>query len=185
MKYRLVVSLLVYLILYTLSLTAAFLLRFDLEIDARKSAAALYESLPLVLLVKATIFTVFSSEWQRRHRYTTLNDIASIVTTATFSSIILDAAYLIGLVDHKPDAICDRDRLDADDSRDGGLLRATIRFWRRKFPVSSGRSHVKLRAVVYGADSKSIAILRALQSVKSEYKVVALSWICRATRPSR
>ena len=93
MKYRLIATLPLYLALYALSLTAAFLLRFDLEIDADVTHRLL-DSLPLALCAKGVMF-IATREWRRRHRYTTMNDIVSIVATA---------------------AVSDRDRLAADDS---------------------------------------------------------------------
>ena len=170
MKYRLIVTLPVYLALYTVSLALAFLLRFDLEIHA-EVAKRLLESLPWVLLVKASVFT-FTREWRRRHRYTTLNDIASIVATATFSSLTLGAAYAAGFVDD----ILPRSVIAIDwvlTILATALLRATVRFglesreYRRTQPQ-------KMRALVFGADAKSIAILRALQSARADFKVVAL-----------
>jgi FlaA1/EpsC-like NDP-sugar epimerase len=170
MKYRLIATLPVYLALYTLSLTAAFVLRFDLEIDAEVTRR-LTESLPLVLLVKASIFTV-TREWRRRHRYTTMNDVASIVSTASLSSAILLTIHLSeGFGNNLPRSVIAIDWLLTILAT--GLLRATVR-------VALESAHYqrtqpkKLRALVFGADSKSIAILRALQSAKSEYKVVAL-----------
>ncbi len=170
MKYRFVLSSLVYLVLYSISLTVAFLLRYDLEIDADVSNR-LVESLPLLLLIKITVFTTFR-DWQRRHRYTTLNDIGAIAATATLSSLIMAAAHLSGMLEHSlPRSVIAIDWMLTILAT--CLLRAAIRCgvessqYRRSQPR-------KLRAIVYGADPKSIAILRALQSVKSEYKVVAL-----------
>ena len=170
MNFRLVASLLVYSILYTLALTMAFLLRFDFEISA-DSLSRFVESLPLVLLVKVTVFTVLQ-EWQRRHRYTSINDIACFVTTATISSAILLASYIAGLMEHSlPRSVIAIDW--ALTILATGLFRASIRFGVEA--TQSRRSQPqKLRAIVYGADTKSIAILRALQSGKSEYKVVSL-----------
>lgn len=170
MKYRLVVTLPVYLVLYTVSLVVAFLLRFDLEIHAEVTKR-LVQSLPWVLLVKASVFT-FTREWRRRHRYTTLNDIASIVSTATFSSMILGFGYAAGLIDDAlPRSVIAIDWVLTVLAT--ALLRAAVRFglesreYRRAQPD-------KIRALVFGADSQSIAILRALQSTKSEFKVMAL-----------
>ena len=170
MKYRLIATLPVYLALYTLSLTAAFVLRFDMEIGAEVSRR-LIESLPVVLLVKASIFTA-TREWRRRHRYTTMNDVASIVSTASLSSAILLTIHLSeGFGNNLPRSVIAIDWLLTILAT--GLLRATVRT-----ALESAHYHrtqpKKLRALVFGADSKSIAILRALQSAKSEYKVVAL-----------
>ncbi len=171
MKYRLFVTLPVYLVLYSASLTVAFLLRFDLEIHA-EVARRLIESLPLVLLVKSLIFTV-TREWRRRHRYTTLNDIGSIIMTATTSSLILGCAYLAGFLDNTlPRSVIAIDWVLTILAT--SLLRTAVRFglessqYRRSQPK-------QLRTLIFGADPKSIAILRALQSAKSEYKVVAIA----------
>src|SRR4051812_31029843 len=98
MKYRLIATLPVYIVLYSASLTLAFLLRFDLELNA-EAAGRLLESLPWVLAIKASVFTL-TREWRRRHRYTTLNDIASIVATASFSTMLLSFGYAAGLLEH-------------------------------------------------------------------------------------
>ena len=170
MKYRLFTTLPVYLALYALSLTAAFVLRFDLEIDA-DVAGRLMESLPLALLVKASIFTV-TREWRRRHRYTTMNDVASIVSTASLSSVILLAIHLSkGFGNNLPRSVIAIDWLLTILAT--GLLRATVRMALESAHYQRTQPK-KLRALVFGADTKSIAILRALQSAKSEYKVVAL-----------
>ena len=55
MKYRLIATLPLYLALYAFSMMAAFLLRFDLELHADVTNR-LIETLPLALLVKASIF---------------------------------------------------------------------------------------------------------------------------------
>ena len=170
MKYRLIATLPVYLALYTVSLTLAFLLRFDLEINAEVTSRLL-ESLPWVLIVKGSVFT-FTREWRRRHRYTTLNDIASIVSTASLSSILLGAAYMFGFLEHiLPRSVIAIDWVLTISAT--ALLRAAVRFGLER-TVYSGTQPQKLRALIFGADSKSIAILRALQSSKSEYKVMAL-----------
>ena len=170
MKYRLFTTLPVYLALYTLSLTAAFVLRFDLEIDADVTGR-LMESLPLALLIKASIFTV-TREWRRRHRYTTMNDVASIVSTASLSSAILLAIHLSkGFGNNLPRSVIAIDWLLTILAT--GLLRATVRMALESAHYQRTRPK-KLRALVFGVDAKSIAILRALQSAKSEYKVVAL-----------
>jgi len=170
MKYRLIATLPVYLALYTVALTAAFLLRFDLDIHA-EITRRLLESLPLVLLVKATIFTV-TREWRRRHRYTTMNDIASIVSSATISTLILSGGYVAGLMDNS----LSRSVIAIDwvlTILATALLRTAVRFGLES--AHYGRSQPQaLRAIIFGADDESIAILRALQSSKSQYKVVAL-----------
>lgn len=171
MKYRLVATLPVYLLLYTVSLTVAFLLRFDLEIN-QDVVGRLRESLPLILLLKATIFTL-TREWRRRHRYTTLNDIASIVSTATLSSLILAAGYAFGLLEHSlPRSVIAIDWVLTILAT--AMLRAMVRFGLESAEYRSTKPQ-QLRAVIFGADSKSIAILRALQSSKSEYKILALA----------
>jgi FlaA1/EpsC-like NDP-sugar epimerase len=170
MKYRLIATLPVYLALYTVSLTIAFLLRFDLEIHAEVTRR-LTESLPLVLVVKAAIFTA-TREWRRRHRYTTMNDIASIVMTASLSSTILVVAHLGGLLDTTlPRSVIAIDWILTVLAT--GMLRTAVRFGLENARNPRSRQQ-QLRTLVFGSDSKSIAILRALQSAKSEYKVVAL-----------
>ena len=169
MKYRLIATLPLYLALYAFSMMAAFLLRFDLELHADVTNR-LIETLPLALLVKASIFTA-TREWRRRHRYTTMTDVASIVMTASFSSAFLLALHVAGILDSLPRSVIAIDWLLTIATT--SLLRATVRVmlegshYGRKQPA-------RLRTLVFGADSKSIAILRGLQSAKSEYKVVAL-----------
>lgn len=170
MKYRLVATLPIYLALYTLSLAAAFLLRFDLEFQA-DVANRLLESLPVVLIVKASVFTA-TREWRRRHRYTTMNDVVSIVATASLSSAILLTAHLTELIGTSlPRSVIAIDLLLTILAT--GLLRAAVRFAIESAHYRPSQPK-QLRALVFGADSKSISILRALQSAKSEYKVVAI-----------
>lgn len=170
MKYRLAAAMFVYLALYSVSLAFAFLIRFDFEIHA-EAMRRFVESLPFVLLVKATVFTT-CREWQRRHRYTSLNDMGSMVGTATLSSLILGGAYAAGLLENNlPRSVIIIDWLLTIFAT--GLLRAAVRFGIEACLIQRSRPR-QLRAIVYGADTSSITILRALQSRKSEYKVVAL-----------
>ncbi|WP_397569599.1 polysaccharide biosynthesis protein [Schlesneria sp. T3-172] len=170
MKYRLVATLPVYLALYTLSLAAAFFLRFDLEIS-EDLTSRLWESLPIALVVKGTVFTA-TREWRRRHRYTTMNDIVSIVATASLSSAILLTAHLMDLIGTSlPRSVIAIDWLLTVVAT--GMLRTTVRVAIESSHYRPSRPE-KLRAIVFGADPNSISILRALQSAKSEYKVVAM-----------
>ena len=170
MKYRLIATLPLYLALYALSLTAAFLLRFDLEIDADVTHRLL-DSLPLALCAKGVMF-IATREWRRRHRYTTMNDIVSIVATASLSSAILLAVHLSGAMGNSlPRSVIAIDWLLTILCT--SLLRAAVRVVLESSRYGDAKP-TKLRTLVFGTDSKSIAILRALQSAKSEYKVVAL-----------
>ena len=170
MKYRLIATLPLYVALYAVSLATAFLLRFDLEIDADVSHRLL-NSLPLALLAKSTMFIV-TREWRRRHRYTTLNDIISIVATASLSSAVLLAAHLSGSMGNNlPRSVIAIDWLLTILAT--SLLRVAVRGFLESARYGEAKP-AKLRALVFGTDSRSIAILRALQSAKSEYKVMAL-----------
>ena len=170
MNFRLAALLPVYVGLYTLSLATAFLLRFDFEIETEVRRRFI-DSLPFVLTVKVAVFFMFQ-EWQRRHRYTSLGDIVTFLFTSTVSSSLICAAYVGGLLETGlPRSVMAMDWLLT--ILGTGLLRASIRFCAEASQRRDPRGE-KLRALVYGADTKSIAILRALQSVKSEYKVVSL-----------
>jgi FlaA1/EpsC-like NDP-sugar epimerase len=170
MKYRLIVTLPLYVALYALSLTIAFLLRFDLEVNS-DVVQRLLDSLPLALSAKATVFTL-TREWRRRHRYTTMNDIISIIASASLSSAILISAHLSGLMGNSlPRSVIAIDWILTIVAT--SFLRAMVRVALESSRYGEPRP-AKLRTLVFGSDSKSIAILRALQSAKSEFKVVAL-----------
>ena len=160
MKYRLIFSLFVYLALYSASLLMAFLLRFDLELD-QNVARRMTDSLALVLMVKLTIF-VAMGEWQRRHRYTTFHDTVSFVMTSTMSSLLITGAYFLGLFEGSlPRTVIAIDWIQTILLT--GLLRAFLRFASESLHRKKKNSH-QLRAVIYGADSMSIAILKALST---------------------
>lgn len=170
MNFRLAALLLVYVGLYTLSLATAFLLRFDFEIDADLRRRFL-DSAPFVLTVKMAVFFMFQ-EWQRRHRYTTMGDVLSFFSTATVSSVLICVAYVGGLLETGlPRSVMAMDWMLT--ILGTGLFRAAIRFC-VEAAQRRNQSGQKLRAIVYGANTKSISILRALQSGKSEYKVVGM-----------
>lgn len=170
MKYRLIATLPLYLALYALCLAAAFLLRFDLEIDADVTHR-LWDTLPLALVAKSAMF-IMTREWRRRHRYTTMNDIISIVATASLSSAILVCVHLSGVLGNSlPRSVIAIDWLLTILAT--SLLRAGVRMTLESTRYGNAKP-ATLRTLVVGTDSKAIAILRALQSAKSEYKVVAL-----------
>jgi FlaA1/EpsC-like NDP-sugar epimerase len=165
------VSLLVCLAIDIVSLTAAFLFHFDLKIDADVVRLWKY-SLPLVLLVKVSVFTTFV-EWQHQFRHSLPKELTLIALTATLSSAILGAAFLLGLLDHGPPGeviIIDWVLTLVATAITRATIRLEARYWGKpKFPLRQPR-----RAILYGADSKSISLVNSKRTANLEFEIVAV-----------
>ena len=169
MRYRLIAALPVYLSLYAASLTVAFLLRFDLHLSA-ETLQLLLGVLPFVIVIKSTVF-VFGCEWRRYHRYTTMSDLAYIVTLRTIGSVLVFSFFLTGLQTPAPP----RSVILIDwilTVLGTILLRASVRYGWEQLARHLQRSERK-RTMVYGADADAVSILRALRAAGSEHDIVS------------
>jgi FlaA1/EpsC-like NDP-sugar epimerase len=169
MKYRLIAALPVYLALYAISFTAAFLLRFDLQLS-QDVLATLLVAMPYMLIIKAAVF-VFGGEWRRYHRYTTISDLGYIVGLRTIGSALVFAFLWSGFLEAAPPRTVIL--IDWVLTVLGSiLLRAAVRMGREQW-VRHHQNSERKRTLVYGADSAAISILRALRAASSEHDIVS------------
>ena len=97
MSYRLSILLPAFLTVYAASYCAAFLVRFEFQLDPA-SFEVLRSTLPLVLLIRLTI-AVASREWQRRFRYTSLNDLLYVAMTTVAATVVLGVLNELRITD--------------------------------------------------------------------------------------
>ncbi len=169
MRFRLVAALPVYVTLYTVALTAAFLLRFDLRMSA-DTWRTLFAVLPLTLLIKTTVF-VLGREWNRSHRYTTTSDLAYIVGLRTIGSLLVFSFFSMGISDVVPPRSVMA--IDWVLSVLGTIvLRASIRYVREQYGLQMRKCESK-RTLVYGADINAVSIVRLLRSTAADHEIVA------------
>jgi FlaA1/EpsC-like NDP-sugar epimerase len=169
MRFRLVAALPVYLALYTVSLTVAFLLRFDLRMSA-ETWRTLFAVLPLTLSIKTIVF-VFGREWNRYHRYTTMSDLAYIIGLRTIGSLLVFGFFSTGISDVVPPRSVMA--IDWVLSVMGTIvLRASIRYVREQY-VSQIRKCDRKRTLVYGADINAVSIVRLLRTTAADHEIVA------------
>jgi len=169
MNHRLAAILPTYLILFTVSLYASFLLRF--EFDPGPTARALFWiALPFVLVIKCLTCLAFG-EWKRTFRYATLRDMLQVVAGATAATSLLflfDLIFLPGL--QIPRSVILIDCLLT--MLLTGLVRSGFRLGleaRRWMLGKSGRE----RTIIYGSDHAGLSLLRALEAGNPRYKVIA------------
>lgn len=169
MRFRLVAALPVYLTLYTVSLTIAFLLRFDLRMSA-ETWRTFFAVLPFTLLIKSIVF-VIGREWNRYHRYTTLSDLAYIIGLRTVGSLLVFSFFTMGISDVVPP----RSVMAIDwvlSILGTTVLRASIRYVREQY-ISQTRKCDRKRTLVYGADINAVSIVRLLRSTAGDHEIVA------------
>ncbi|MDB5345084.1 MAG: polysaccharide biosynthesis protein CapD [Schlesneria sp.] len=169
MRFRLIAALPVYLTLYTVSLTVAFLLRFDLRLSA-ETWRTLFAVLPFTLLIKTIVF-VFGREWNRYHRYTTMSDLAYIIGLRTIGSLLVFSFFTTGISDVVPPRSVMA--IDWVLSVLGTIvLRASIRYVREQYGLQMRKCERK-RTLVYGADINAVSIVRLLRSTAADHEIVA------------
>ncbi len=169
MRFRLVAALPVYLTLYTVSLTVAFLLRFDLRMSA-ETWRTLFAVLPFTLLIKSIVF-VMGREWNRYHRYTTMSDLAYIIGLRTIGSLLVFSFFSTGISDVVPPRSVMA--IDWVLSILGTIvLRASIRYVREQYGLQMRKCERK-RTLVYGADINAVSIVRLLRTTAADHEIVA------------
>lgn len=166
MMVRLAQVCLVYLAIYAAGFALAYLLRFDFELPPHRSQD-LARTLPYVLAIKIG-WLLATREWRRRHRYTTMADVHSLLVSAAVGGGALFACNL-ALSLGVPRSVIVLDAL-LHIVMIGGL-RATLRLWHDLSRPSNGRQR---RTLVYGCDSHAVSLLRSLQVSRNEYLVVGL-----------
>ncbi len=169
MRYRLIAALPVYLMLYAVSLTAAFMLRFDFQLSV-ENWQTLSRIVPYVLVIKTVVF-ILGGEWRRYHRYTTMSDLGYIVGLRMIGSGLVFAFFCTGVLHPAPPRTVIL--IDWILTLLGTImLRAAVRFGKEQAARYFQRS-VRKRTLVYGADSAAIAILRALRAADTDHEIVA------------
>jgi len=168
MRHRLAIILPINLILYALCFTVAFLLRFDFEIP-ESYASLLWECLPVVLLLKVAV-CLGTREWQRRLRYTTLEDALYVSAGAFLSAGLIFPLNLVLFTNPAiPRSVILIDVLLSILA--AGLLRSGARmFFGSVYPRMINQD--RKRTLIYGSDSSGVGILRALQATSPEHRVV-------------
>lgn len=169
MRYRLIAALPVYLMLYAVSLTVAFMLRFDFQLSV-ENWQTLGRIVPYVLVIKSAVF-IMGGEWRRYHRYTTMSDLGYIVGLRIIGSGLVFSFFCTGVLHPAPPRTVIL--IDWILTLLGTImLRAAVRFGKEQASRYFQRS-VRKRTLVYGADSAAIAILRAMRAAESDHEIVA------------
>ncbi len=164
---RLALVLPIYWMIYAACFVFAYLLRFDFEVPDPR-AEELLAALPWVMVVKTSLLMA-AREWRRRHRYTTIADVKSLmVLTCAGSGILLLLNAILGW--GVPRSVILMDVLLNIVSIGG--LRVGLRVWHDV--ARSGRGRKQQRTLIYGCDSHALGLLRSLQVRDSEFLVVGL-----------
>ncbi|MBA4032312.1 MAG: polysaccharide biosynthesis protein [Planctomyces sp.] len=166
----------IYVAIYGLTYALAFTLRFDFEVASKEWGLCL-ATLPLVVGAKSLV-NLLTRQWRRKHRYTSLVDFVYVTGDAFIAATLLLAmnAFLpsggtiprsIVLIDLMLTVLAI------------AALRTSIRGYceiihPRLHRKLGGISHLPARrAIIFGADASAVAILRALKSGSSEYRICA------------
>lgn len=169
MKYRLLAALPIYTVLYAVCLAAAFLLRFDFQLEG-EPLIELLVWLPIVLTVKCCTFTL-TREWRRKHRYTTLIDVVHVAASLLLASAVVLAINSTGVITpslHRSIILLDWVLAILATA----VLRCAIRVGVERIgPVDRLQ---KKRTLIFGADGAAIAMLRSIRASASEFQIVGL-----------
>jgi len=170
MPHRLAVILPVYLVLYALSYALAFAVRFDFDIPSEFAAVAA-GTLPFVIAIKFG-FCLLLREWKRTYRYVTVTDLAALGAASFGSALVILLFDVVVLTEVQiPRAVICADL--AISLLAVGVLRTAYRAY-----IELVRPKIlkrkKQRALIYGVNPASLAILRMLQAtqpIENKYRV--------------
>jgi len=170
MPNRLAIILPVYLLLYSLSYALAYAVRFDFDVP-RDFVLVAWSTLPFVLAIKFGFCLLFR-EWKGTYRYVTVTDLAALVAVSLCSALgilLFDGLVLTGV--QIPRAVVCADL--ALSLLAVGTLRTAYRAY-----IELLRPRIikrkKQRALIYGVQPASLAILRMLQAtqpIENKYRM--------------
>lgn len=169
MKYRLLITLPIYATLYVASLAVAFNLRFDLQM----SGEPLFEFtvwLPIIVAIKCVLFAA-AREWNRQHRYSSLVDVAYAAVVSSLASLLIYGLNSLEWVSpwlHRSIILIDWGTTILATL----VLRSVIRVGIEQANPTKLRK--TKRAVIYGADQASVAMLRSIRVSVPEFNVVGM-----------
>lgn len=160
----------VYLALYSITGTAAWLLRHDFS-PPRQSVEEFPRRLLALLVIKSLVFLV-SQEWLRRHRYTSMQDMLHVVGVATCNLAILLVTFHVSSGQLTPSR--GMMIMDAVLSIVVVLgLRAMLRLWsRRELPLQ--RRPVTERTLICAEEKVALQMVRMLATTRSSLKAVGI-----------
>jgi FlaA1/EpsC-like NDP-sugar epimerase len=169
MKYRLLITLPIYATLYVSSLAVAFNLRFDLQM----SGEPLFEFtvwLPIIVAIKCVLFAA-AREWNRLHRYSSLVDVVYAAVVSSLASLLIYGLNSLEWVSpwlHRSIILIDWGTTILATL----VLRSVIRVWIEQANPTKLRK--TKRALIYGADQASVAMLRSIRVSVPEFNVVGM-----------
>jgi len=171
MKHRLAVILPAYTLMYVLCYYTAFLVRFDFGLSAEYQFL-FQTTIPFVLLAKL-LTSLVTGEWRRSFRYATFADMLYTAVGATVAAGLLYIANALFLVGQIENAV-PRSVILIDWGLTilaAGGLRSGYRFY-NEILRSAFASSPRQRTLIYQSQDEGIAVLRALQTTDSEYRIV-------------
>ncbi len=169
MKYRLAIVLPIYLVLFSCSYIGAYLLRFDFDLPD-KMLALFWASLPLVIATKF-LSCYISGEWRRTFRYVSFLDLIYLVSG---SALAMGLIYLSNFFTTFTGGAIPRAVILIDFGLSViavGALRMSIRFYKEFFCSLLQKGNQK-RTLIYGANLDSLAIMKAMESISSDFHVI-------------
>jgi FlaA1/EpsC-like NDP-sugar epimerase len=169
MKYRLAIVLPIYLVLFSCSYFGAYLLRFDFDLPD-KMLTLFWASLPLVIATKF-LSCYISGEWRRTFRYVSFLDLIYLVSG---SALAMGLIYFSNFFTTFAGGAIPRAVILIDFGLSiiaVGALRMSIRFYKEFFCSLLQKGNQK-RTLIYGANLDSLAIMKAMESLSSEFHVI-------------
>ncbi len=166
---RLAIAVCCYAAVFAVSLLAALLLRFDFVLTdyARE---VYHESVLVVVLLKVAI-VLFSRDWRRHLRYSTIHDLTWSTAICVVGGILVAALQLA----HETMPRIPRSVI-ANDTMLSAAMLATLRVLAnsmRTFATNRQGPKAEL-ALIYGSEADAISLLTAIQSGSSRLRVVGV-----------
>ncbi len=166
---RLAIAVCCYAAVFAVSLLAALLLRFDF-VWTEYAQEVYVESVLIVVLLKVAI-VLFSRDWRRHLRYSTIHDLSWSTGICVVCGILVAAMQLA----HEAMPKIPRSVIANDTVLSAAIL-ASLRVLAntmRTF-LTNHQGTTAARAVIYGSETDAISLLTAIQSGSSRLKVVGV-----------
>ncbi len=166
---RLAIAVSCYAVIFAASLLSALLLRFDFELT--DYSVGVFRDSVLILVLLKIVVILFSRDWQRRMRYSTVHDIAWSAGICLSCGVLVSALQMAHeTMPQIPRSVIAMDTLISA----GALAAARILLHSLRTLRNRNRNSNAARTLIYSCGSEAASLTATIQTSSSRLRVVGI-----------